>query len=241
MSKTKTHQYQAALAKYCTTGEWSSEIPGINKKHIHHYRRLVVNNVLDSITSAYPLTVNLLGEDQFNIVFHAFFSSQPLMDPQIWMMPKAFMLYIQSKRPDLLEEYPVLDHLLLFEWLEIEVYMMPDIPWVKPENQDLYILNPELQIIKLDYPLHLKPTKQITIEDKGDYFVSLHRHPESGNVHFTNLSIPFVDVLEHLRDTPMTRVQIETVLSKYGSQEEIEQALVPFLDVSLERSLIQLN
>lgn len=239
MSKTKTHLYQSALAEYCKTGEFSMDIPGINTKHIHHYRRLVVNNVFDSVSSAYPLTVNLFGEERFNEVFHEFFSSQPLMDPQIWMMPKEFMTYIQTKRPDLLEEYPVLDHLLMFEWLEIEVYMMEDIPFPKSE-ENTYVLNPEIRLIKLDYPIHLKPTKQITLEDKGDYFVSLHRHPESGNVHFTNLSVPFVDLLEHLSQLPMTREGMENVLGKYGSVEDVNQVLPQFLDKSIKTSLIKL-
>lgn len=240
MSKTNTHLYQSALAEYCKTGEFTMDIPGINTKHIHHYRRLVVNNVLDSVSSAYPLTVNLFGEERFNEIFHAFFSSQPLMDPQIWMMPKEFMTYIQTKRPDLLEEYPVLDHLLMFEWLEIEVYMMEDIPFPKSEGK-AYVLNPEIRLIKLDYPVHLKPTKQITLEDKGDYFVSLHRHPESGNVHFTNLSVPFVDLLEHLSQLPMTREEMEHVLGKYGSVEDINQVLPPFLERAIKQVLIKVN
>ncbi len=239
MSKTKTHQYQSALAKYCTTGEWTEDIPGINKKHIHHYRRLVVNNVYDSISSAYPLAVNYLGTEKFDEVFHAFFGSQPLMDPQIWMMPKEFMVYIQNKRSDLLDEYPVLDHLLLFEWLEIEVYMMKDISFPETSASDVYILNPEIRLIKLDFPIHLKPTLQITEADRGNYFVSIHRHPESGNVHFTNLSIPFVDVLEHLREDPISKQGIRTVLSKYGSDEEIDQALVPFLKNGVESCLVK--
>lgn len=240
MSKTKTHQYQSALAKYCTTGELT-DIPGINTKHIHHYRRLVVNNVYDSVSSAYPLTLNLLGKERFDAVFHDFFSSQPLQNPQIWKMPKEFMVYIHHKRLDILEEYRVLKQLLEFEWLEIEVYMMADIPFPKPTKPDVYLLNPEFRLMKLDYPIHIKPAKGITKEDKADYFVSLHRHPFSGNVHFTNLSIPFVDVLEHLSVEPLTRNEIYTVLSKYGNPKEIEQVLTPFLDKGIASGLINLS
>lgn len=241
MSKTKTHQYQSALAKYCTTGTLTEDIPGINTKHIHHYRRLVVNNVYDSVSSAYPLTVNYLGTTKFDEVFHVFFSTEPLMDPQIWMMPKEFMVYIQNKRADLLEEYPALDHLLLFEWLEIEVYMMKDISFPETSVSDVYILNPEIRLVKLDFPVHLKPTLQITEADRGNYFVSLHRHPESGNVHFTNLSIPFVDVLEHLQAHALSKEEICTVLSKYGSEQEIDKALTPFLKNGLESCLVKLK
>lgn len=240
MSKTKTHQYQSALAKYCTTGELS-DIPGINTKHIHHYRRLVVNNVYDSVSSAYPLTLNLLGKERFDDVFHDFFSSAPLQNPQIWMMPKEFMIYIHHKKSDLLEEFHVLRQLLEFEWLEIEVYMMADISFPKSNIPNVYLLNPEMRLMKLDYPIHLKPSKGIIKEDRGDYFVSLHRHPQSGNVHFTNLSVPFVDVLEHLSVKPLTRNDIYTVLSKYGKPKEIEQVLEPFLEKGLSGGLIKLT
>lgn len=237
MSKTKTHEYQSALAHYCKTGDLK-EIPGINKRHIHHYRRLVVNNVYDSISSAYPLTMNLLGDELFKNVFDDFFKTEPLQHPQIWMMPKAFMEYIHHKRKDLLKEYIVLEQLLEFEWLEIEVYMMADISLPKTNKQKVYILNPEIRLMKLDFPIHLKQANRITPNEMADYFVGLHRHPQSGNVHFTNLSVPFVDLLEHCSAQPLTIDELQNVLSKYGSTDIINEVLPPFLKTSLESGLL---
>ena len=57
---------------------------------------------------------------------------------------------------------PFLDDLLYFEWMEIEVHTMPDRPfpdYVKEGNvlEDRLAFNPEYEIIRMDYPVHLYP------------------------------------------------------------------------------------
>jgi len=233
----KTFQYQTDLANYCKTGDYIS-IPGVNEKNIKHYRRLVFNNVYDSITSAYPITKKLFGKKKWKKVVNRFFSSQKIQSPQIWYMPKEFKDYVISNENKLLNKYAFLEDLLQFEWLEIEVFMMPDETIEYLTETNLYYLNPEIRLIKTKYPIHLKKAKNITEEDKGNYFISLHRNKETGAVEFTNLSIPFVDVLENLMEKPLTENAILNILQKYVELTTAKSAFHQFEQITITNQLL---
>lgn len=236
-SSLKTFQYQADLANYCKTGDYIS-IPGVNEKNIKHYRRLVFNNVYDSISAAYPITKKLLGKKRWKKVVNRFFSSEKIQSPQIWYMPKEFMDYVIRKESKLLNEYDFLEDLLQFEWLEIEVFMMPDETIEYLTETNLYYLNPEIRLIKTKYPIHLKKAKNITEEDKGNYFIALHRNKETSAVEFTNLSIPFVDVLENLMAKPLTENAILTILQKYVDLTTAKSAFHQFEQITITNQLL---
>jgi hypothetical protein len=236
-SSLKTFQYQTDLANYCKTGNYT-EIPGVIEKNIKHYRRLVFNNVYDSISSAYPITKKLLGKNKWKKLVQRFFSSQKIQSPQIWYMPKEFKNYVLKEELKLLTNYSFLPDLLQFEWLEIEVFMMPDEPIAFSSVANLYYINPEIRLIKVDYPIHLKKAKKITEHDKGNYFISLHRNRETGVVEFTNLSIPFVDVLENLLDKPLKQNSILNILQKYVDETTAKNAFHQFEQIAINNQLL---
>ena len=233
----KTHKHQSSLATYCRNGE-PITIEGAIQKNLKHYRRLVINNVLDSLSTAYPITEKLLGENEWEALVNRFFSSYKIQSPQIWYMPKEFKDYVLTYEKTLLEQFFVLETLLEFEWLEVDVFMMPDIPFEKPKEANRYALNPETKLLKLDFPVHLKSASLITKEEKNTYFVSLHRNPENGSVQFTNLSIPLVDVLEHLSLQPLSTSQIKAILKKYAPTNVANQVLEVFLQQAIATQLI---
>jgi len=236
-SSPKTFQYQTDFANYCKTGDYIS-IPGVNEKNIKHYRRLVFNNIYDSISSAYPITKKLFGKKRWKKVVHQFFSSQKIKSAQIWYMPKEFKDYVISNEKDLLNKYVFLADLLQFEWLEIEVFMMPDEAVEFLTDSNLYYINPEIRIIGVKYPIHLKKAKNITKHDQGDYFISLHRNKETGAVEFTNLSIPFVDVLENLIEKPLVEKSILNILQKYVDETTAKNAFYQFEQIAIINQLL---
>ena len=237
MLATKTHNNITSFANYCRTGNYNT-IDRVIEKNMTHYRRLVFNNILDSLTAAYPLTKKLLKRKEWEKLVNRFLGSHDIQNPQIWMMPKEFKEYVICDEKKLMTTYPFLENLLELEWLEIEVFMMPDIALENPSNPNLYYLNPEIRIIKVEYPVHLKRAKEITIEDKRTYFISIHRNQISGSVHFTNLSIPFVDVLENLLEHPLSEKDIVTLLKKYADDATATKAFQQFTSQSITNHLI---
>lgn len=232
----KTHHHQSSLANYCRTGTYVA-IPGVIQENLHHYRRLVFNNVMDSLTTAYPLTKKLFGKKKWQNTVERFFSNYKVQSPQIWYMPKEFKVYMEEFESELLLQYPFLIDLLTFEWLEVEVFMMPDQD-LKVEVKNHFYLNPETKLIHVSYPVHLKKAKKIEATDRGDYFMAIHRNPETGSVHFTNLAVPYVDVLEQLSEESLSKENIKQILNQYVDLSLVELVLENFLTQSIDNKLL---
>jgi hypothetical protein len=239
-----TQQYQSALATYCRTGKYVS-IPGVKEKHVGHYRRLVYNVVEDTLQSAYPLTYEMLSTREWRALVTQFFAQHACVSAQVWYMPKELYEFVLETKHPLTVKYPFLSELLWLEWLEVELYMMEDRPSDFQEKGDLLksklVLNQEFHLQYFTFPVHVKKAKSITLADKGNYFLVLHRHPETGSVSFTDLSPAFVRMLEVLGEEAMS---LEEVLQKTCEElqvpisSEIMNATVAFFERSLENKLI---
>lgn len=211
-----TKEVQSQLANYCRTG-LIGEIPGANPDHLKHYRRLVYNIINDSLQSAYPLTYQLLKDSSWDELVDEFFTNHPCQSPQVWWMPKEFYEYLVERNHALIHKYPFLPNLLEMEWLEVELFMMEDISIDYHQNghlsADKMVLNPEHRLVRFDYPVHLKNAFQINPEDKGNYFLVMHREPSSGKVNFTEVSVFFARMLEILGHQSLTIDEMITLTS----------------------------
>lgn len=237
-----TQKYQSDLAQFCRTGEYIS-IPGVKEKNIGRYRNLIYGIIDDSLQSAFPLTYNLLEKQEWDTMVDDFFSSHHCQSPFVWKMPKELLGYLEESKSSLLQKHPQLKDLLLLEWYEVEIYMMED---KEPEahsttgtlSTDKLILNPELAIIPLTYPVHLKNASTITAEDSGQYFVCLHREPETGKVQFTDIKYPHLELLKKLGNKKTDFNALLKIFQKYASEENAIIALTQFLKAALESRLI---
>ncbi|MBW6479645.1 MAG: DNA-binding domain-containing protein [Bacteroidales bacterium] len=242
--KQDTKTAQSALANYCRTGILN-DIPGVEDHRVHHYRRLVFNIIDDSLASAYPLTRNLLSVAEWDELVNEFFSSHPCQSPQVWTMPKEFYEYLIEVNHPLLTKYPFLQELLWMEWLEIEIYMMED-QKVNYQGSDIsgigkLVINPEHRLITLNYPVHLKQASQILPDDRGNYYLIMHREPVSGKVHFTDLSPFFTRMIEHLNSqTYRVDELIEMTARDFGMNVEkmVYENSLRFIENALNSKLI---
>ncbi|MEX0813592.1 MAG: putative DNA-binding domain-containing protein [Chitinophagales bacterium] len=244
--KESTLRYQNKLASFCKTGILPS-IPGVDEKHVHQYHRLVKGVFDDSLTKAYPLTHSLLSKGEWDSLVNEFRISHKSQSPQIWRMPYEFFTYFKGESNlKIVKKYPFIIDLLLMEWLEIEVYMMedektPDYYTERDHKEQGLILNPEIRVCSLEFPVHLKKAKDIKPYDKGLYLLSLHRHPESGNVIFTELGTAHVLLMELLQFQESIQVNYEDMLEifmRYAAKEEAEKALEIFITSALKSRLI---
>jgi len=237
---TQLHNYtqtqQSRLASYCRTGKLNS-IDGLTENRVHHYRRLVYNVVDDTLQSAFPLTFDLLTEEEWNELVNFFFSNHKCQSNSVWRMPYEFYSFVEQYDLEIKIKYHFLEDLLLFEWAEIEIYMMPDIPY--PEFKlnggwlsEIIVINPEYRILRLDYPVHLKNPNDISNDDKSEYYVLIFRERESGKVQFMNLSVYFAWLLEEIANEKKPLVKIlKEAQSIFGLNEKILfENTIPFLE-----------
>lgn len=213
-------------------------------ENTYHYRELVYSVIKDTMSNAYPILKNyLIGKEWENAV-QFFFEHHKSQTTQIWKLPLEFYeFYLENPFPTK-KNIPFLNELMYFEWLEIEVFMMEDLeflPFNKIGNlkKDVLIPNPEIKILPLQYPIHLKQTKKITKNDKGQYFVSLHRDYYDKQVKFNELSLPFVEMLVLINEQETTFIDLYKILKNHESNsEKVSGQTEEFIEFALENNLI---
>lgn len=240
----ETERIQNLLGEYCRTGK-EQEIPGTVPGRVHHYRRLVYNVVKDTMDTAFPISVAAVGEELWEMLVNDFFSAGLPQSPQIWKLPFEFYQYHANMETGSKLQKPYLDDLLYFEWIEIEVHTMPDRPL--PEFQlkgDLFMdrlaFNPEYEIIRLDYPVHLYPAEE-SAGMKGDYFVLVFRSPGTGNVQFLNMSPLNIYILNRLVEENVALNDIKGDIAKAAGIESgkyLDDSLSKFISDLMDKRVI---
>lgn len=230
-----TYQIQEKLGTYCKTGK-EEQIPGLTPNRVRHYRRLVYNVIKGTLTQGFPLCHQVMGEEGFDSLVHKFFSEYNCQTPQIWKLPEEFYEWvIQNKISEKLN-LPWLNDLLLFEWIEIEVHTMEDqiIPTASDITDlfnNLLVINPEYRLIRIEYPVHLFNIKEVE-NKKGNYFILISRHPETGKVYFFNLSVLHAWLFEKIADGD---ISVQDLIPEIATIFRIESEVV--LKNNLEKVL----
>lgn len=230
-----TYTQQSNLAYYCRTGELLP-VKGLTENRVHHYRRLVYNVIDDTLQSAFPLTFDLLLEDEWNDLVDTFFGSHKCQSTSIWQLPFEFYQFIEQTDHELKSKYIFLEELLMFEWTEIEIYMMedktfPDVQINGDWLSDVILFNPEFKILQLNYPVHLKNPNEILEDGKGEYYVLLYREKETGKVQFMDVSFFFAWLIEKINDERETLANVSVEAEKiFGIEKEVMlNNVLPFL------------
>ena len=238
----KTFDLQTDLGLYCRTG--INEPETSIQEHTFQYRRLVYNVIKDTLKTAFPMTIELIGKKRWKKSVAYFFENHKCQTPQIWKLPFEFYEFYLNNNFPFKKKYPFILDLLHYEWLEIEVFMMEDLPIAKFNTQgdirkDILIPNPEIKILPIQYPFHLKKVKQISEEDRGQYFVTIHRDFYSKQVKFNDFSYPFVEMLLTINEVETAFSDLEKLLLKYEKDGiKITNAVDEFLNFSLQNNIL---
>ena len=239
-----TYQQQSDLASYCRTGKLADNL-AVNKERVHHYRRLVYNVVDDSLQSAFPLTVELLEEEEWDLLVDQFFSTHKNQSTQVWRMPQEFYQFYKETSNPVTEKYRFLNDLLYFEWKEIDLFMMEDRPYPRIQKVgdpliNKWAVNPESEMIKVEFPVHLKNASSIKPEDKGEYFILIFRDKDSGKVQFVDLSTFFALLIENIsKGIPvMDFLEAASEQLKLGSIETMLTHTHPFINRLREKEFL---
>ncbi len=209
-----TQTQQNNFASFCKTNILKP-IDGLTENRIHHYRRLIRGVIDDSLRSAYPITENLLTNEEWDFIVDEFIAKHKSQSPQIWQMPYEFYQFIDENEFEVKTKYPHLIDLLLFEWKEIEIYMMEDKNddienlSVNLFNHSSIILNREYEILQLSYPVHTKQSAYITAKDKNVFYVLMFR--ANDKVQFFDLSLFFVWMIYEIENN---NYSIEQLIKK---------------------------
>ncbi|SCA58378.1 hypothetical protein AB751O23_AA_00470 [Chlamydiales bacterium SCGC AB-751-O23] len=198
----ETAEKQRGFARYCRGGTFD-HFAKISEDKAGVYRRLVFNNIDGNLENAYPITFSYLTNEQWNELVQDFFIKSDLPSPLLWRMPKELLSFVKKEKYSKKFNMPFLDDLLLFEWEEIDVYMMPNQKMPYENHPDAFyevpLLNPEHKVLDLQYPV-FKTRNLKNLSEKGAYFVSLHRHPKNKEVLFFEHSYFYMYLFELMKE-----------------------------------------
>lgn len=228
---------------YLRTGDLPKHLK-INPARAEVYLELFRNNIEDTLKRAYPLTLHLLNEAQWNEIVDAFLREEDSTSPYIWRMPQAFAEFVRKNSWQDRLNIPYLADLVDFEWLEIELFMMPDHPKKAFSRQgdllnDILYFNPESVVVSYDYPVFEKKKLPRAMQ-KGTYFLLAFRKPETGQVRFISLSSFFMAVISLLKEKKLTgkKVLIKAAkLFKFDEKQILPQG-EKFLQDMISQSAI---
>ncbi|MHB2149349.1 HvfC/BufC N-terminal domain-containing protein [Calditrichota bacterium LG25] len=232
----ETRQLMEKMYGYILSGSEVS-IPGTDAQRMTHYRRLVRNIFSDTLRRAFPITVEILTSAEWDALLEAYMREARPQTPYIWKMPYEFYAFVVEK--DYAGEFkrPYLDDLLFFEWIEIDVFTMPDQPLPEFRSEGDFLkekiaLNPDHKIIELEYPVH-KMAADETPPFRGQYFVLVFRELDSGQVKFVEISPLLALVWQHLQGKRQTGQEaIESVVELLGetTYEQLTPVILPFFN-----------
>jgi len=165
------------LGHFCLT----EESPPAESR-IHIYRRHVRRKISRNLEGAFPLAYHILSQEQWDEMVDRFLAEDPCSSPFFWQVPKFFVQFAKKKGYAERFHIPYLEDLLDFEWLEIEMFMMPN------ESE-------QTRIVTYSYPVFEKNPRE-----KGVYHLYAFRHPKTKEVHFVRITPFYHRVLELLKE-----------------------------------------
>lgn len=186
-----TRRAQETLAAYCRTGELAQPLPGARLDRLPWYRRLVWGAVREHLDSAFPITRQWLPDAVWEELTARFFRRHDQWPAAVWQMPGELPAYVTAREAALVYRFPALPDLLQFEWAEVELFMMPDLPLPATGADAAYavpVLTPESRLLVLRYPVHRVRPADLTPAHEGRWFAFAFREPATGRVRFLDLA-----------------------------------------------------
>ena len=230
----KTHKVQSDFSAYCRTGE-EIEIPGTKPEGVKQYRKLVFGVVKDAIENSYPIAIEYIQPEVWDEMVYKFFKNHKCQSFQVWNIAGEFYEY--ALKNNWAEQYniPLLNDLLKFEWTETEMYNMKDLETgvYKPSGdylRDVPVFNPEFKLLQFTYPVHLtQPSK--ALEKPASYFALAFRDLDDGRIHFFDLSVFNVWMIEQMAVYENSLEQtLLTAKSVYGElDKKVDDSAIDFL------------
>lgn len=240
----ETKEIQSGMALYCRTG-MEIFIPGTAPNRFHHYRRLIFNIIQEHLESSYPITFEYVPAEVWDQMLQEFFSKHSCQSYQVWQIAGEFYQY--AIEANYKEKYNLtfLEDLLKFEWEELRLYNMEDMPALEHKSEgDLatspIIINPEHVLLHLNYPIH-KRLPYESIANYGDYYILMYREKETGKIQFMEISVWYALMIEQFSKGNISLTKLLEEAPKIFGEikiEELKLSSIDFINHLKERGFV---
>jgi len=149
---------------------------------IQIYKDMVHYRFIEVIKSAYPIFSSKISNKLLDELVFSFIQSQP-RTPYIWQMPSEFRKFIIKN--NLLNTMPYVNDLLLYEWIEIELFMKEytNQKECKFDWDKQIALNESARILEFNYRVYKEKFKK-----RGRYHLLVYYDFDDHEVHFQEIT-----------------------------------------------------
>lgn len=176
---------------------------GLDERRLAVYRRLLFNNVAGLLGNAFPVCVQVLGEDGWALLVRRFYATHPAHTPLFPELPAEFVQWLQGL--DALP-HPALAELAHYEWVETALYQLdadplPAVPALDPLQAPLQ-RSPLAWPLLYRWPVHRLGSDDAPSEPPDTPTGLLVRRDPDGQVRFATLSPLAAHLLEQIGQQP---------------------------------------
>lgn len=167
----------------------------VDDRRMAIYRDLFFNNVRDFLAGTFPVLRRIHDDDAWTRLIRDYFSRHQAHSPLFLQMPQEFLRYLEEERGEVPGDYPFLQELAHYEWVELAVSIDPrevdDTP-SDPEGdllEGVPVLSPLAWPLAYRFPVHRigpddlpaappeQPTYLVVYRDRGDRVGFLELNP----------------------------------------------------------------
>jgi uncharacterized protein len=227
LPKTPIHDIQSKFVSGIRGSSFSSEPLEKKFDNSNIYQTLVSNIFKNTLKNAYPIAEAILTSVEWHTLTDHFIANHTSNHAALWKMPEDFLLFAEEHDYNSRFGLPYLTDLLLFEWTEIFLFMMPDFEY--PEYnivgnvlEHSALLNQESKLLHLRFPVYRPLPQDKRTLATGNYFLFMFRHPDSFQVRFIEISPELAVLLEYIETGCSGYEAIEKVAEKMGNNNTPE-------------------
>jgi len=92
----ETYKIEQSLAEWCRTGK-NIDIKGTKKEGLKQYRRLLRNNINNTMEQAFPIANEVLTEKEWDTLIDDFFANHKAQTNHVWKLPFEFYQFVQKQ------------------------------------------------------------------------------------------------------------------------------------------------
>ncbi len=199
----------------------------LNSKEVELYRELVFNRFLDSFEHAFPNTKEVLGTEVFSLLVRDYVKEHH-PNQILWQEAKGLVDFVIKNQWKFKKDFPFLDELIYYEWLEIELSneidesSSSDFNWNKK-----YQINKTARLNIYEYPVHKYENLSINdiLDSKGRYNLLVFREPEN----FEIKTIELTDFVYQILNEVSSGTEPLSSLKSKKVDIDIEE-IIPYLE-----------
>jgi len=151
---------QHAFTQHIRDPENNPAPTDIESRRMDIYRELVYSNVENFMANSFPVLRKITPDEQWHAMIRDYLKIHLARTPLFPKMPQEFLQYLQNERLAQASDYPFLQELAHYEWLELALSLdAREINWDGIERQgDLLegipVLSPLAMPMNYRYPVH---------------------------------------------------------------------------------------